>query len=146
MPRPTGVSERTVQFGIISVAKVSHEVDHTVAWRLEDWHRAGAPGGQWWHAFSPTANPLRKPVNFPLRHELIVVDSDRFIRTVLLSRRWNPAKSRRHRFLEYRKLQIHLRLYLLGNECKETKRTGCTHSHTFSKAKTNQRYRHTFDY
>ena len=32
--------------GIISVAKVSHEVDHTVAWPLEDWHGAGVPGAR----------------------------------------------------------------------------------------------------
>ena len=63
MPRAAGASERRARFGTISVAKVSHEVDHTVAWRLEDWHRAGAPGGRGTHAISPTANPLRKPVN-----------------------------------------------------------------------------------
>lgn len=37
-------SERRVRLGIISVGKVSHEVDHTVACSLEDWHGAGAPG------------------------------------------------------------------------------------------------------
>jgi hypothetical protein len=70
-----------------TVAKVSHGVEsvdpYSRMWRLEDRQGAGAPGST--YPISPIANPQMNPINFPPRHEHIVVDSDCFI--PILSRR-----------------------------------------------------------